>query len=538
MLSVVVTVVIGALGPSVVVPPLPGPAWQPPYSLDARPDGHLVVGLEAAAVLLGALGLAAGLLALRRGWRPDPRRLVLAGCLAAVALAFLPPSGSADHLNYAAYGRMVTLGHDPYATGAVDLPGDPIADSVEIPWREEPSVYGPVATAVQALASLVGGDSVRLTVFVLALFNAAAFVITALLLHRHTRGDPARQARAALLWTANPLLIYQLLAGMHVDTLAVVFVVGALAIGGRSASDRIADGRAGSRWVSGALLGLGIAVKANAGLVALGPAWALRRSPKRLAIVAGSATVAVLVAYALAGRHSLDQVLHASKSLSLATPWRLLQHGLQAVVGTGSAYRGWVQAGSLILLVVLAVALCRALPRGTSASTPPDDELSSSGNGSRDVPLSVAASCEVSSSKGSATQVGLPDVASREGASSAVWSSVAGPGQEREEAARVAVAVVAAWLVATPYALPWYDGLGFALLAMITVTPLDGFMAARLAVLSLAYVPARQKLLPDDLQWLVTVWRGQVVPWLLLALTAALAWWAVRAGRRAGTPRA
>ncbi|WP_245966681.1 polyprenol phosphomannose-dependent alpha 1,6 mannosyltransferase MptB [Sphaerisporangium album] len=517
VLSVVVTVAIGALGPSVVVPRLPGPAWQPPYSLDARPDGHLVVGLEAAAVLLGALGLAAGLLALRRGWRPDPRLLLLAGCLAAVVLAFLPPSGSADHLNYAAYGRMVALGHDPYATGAVDLPGDPIADSVELPWREEPSVYGPVATAVQALASLVGGDSVRLTVFVLALFNAAAFVTTALLLHRHTRNDPARQARAALLWTANPLLIYQLLAGMHVDTLAVVFVVGALTIGGlgsrppstpplldeTSSRLRAVGGRAGSRWVSGALLGLGIAVKANAGLVALGPAWLLRGSPKRLAIVAGSATVTVLVAYVLAGRHSLDQVLHASKSLSLATPWRLLQYGLQAVVGKGSAYRGWIQAGSLLLLAILAVTLSRVLL-------------------SRGLPISGTS----------------PRGASSPETSSGVWASVVGPWGEREEAARVAVAVVAAWLVATPYALPWYDGLGFALLAMITATPLDGFMTARLAVLSLAYVPARQKLLPDDLQWLVTVWRGQVVPWLLLTLTAALVWWAVRAARRARTPRA
>ncbi|GII84667.1 hypothetical protein Ssi03_26570 [Sphaerisporangium siamense] len=832
-LSVIATMVIGLLGPSVVVPPLPGPAWQPPYSLDVHPGGRLVVALEAAAVILGVLGLTAGLIALRRGWRPDPRVLLLAGCAAAVVLALLPPSGSADHLNYAAYGRMVTLGHDPYATGAMALPGDPIADSVEVPWREEPSVYGPVATATQALASLVGGESVRLTVFVLAILNALAFAATGLLLHRFTREDRAWQARAALLWTANPLVIYQLLAGLHVDTLAVVFVIGALvigartrmnasapasrkkadpsaaearrgtddpapkaptktddtavgghtetagsvaeasagtngtvageasgsvagaeraAVGGRTGTDGTAvgsrtetagsvsgapagtggtvagaggvavggragvggsvdGGRAGAGgpvlrgrvgWASGVLLGLGIAVKVNVGLVSLGPAWALRRSPKRLAVVAGTAAITVLVAYFLAGPHALDQVLHASKSLSLATPWRLVQHGLQGLVGEGSAYRGWIQAGSLLVLLLLALAFTRALssfslrPRrlphrhrsrrartpgaldtatapetpssasSTDAFNPPwrksppqEDTAASSGEaapehaalpsggslfeetglpsdetgptrtaalrglgghvtlpvgepvagqagspsgeagpGQHAVPLSeevlrrhaalptgealfgrvgvpprevglegsaapsgesspaesAAPSGETSaehtaeSSDAGASGGGLPGrTAARargtraERATASAGIAASGDGvllEGGDEAARVAVAVVAAWLFATPYALPWYDGLGFALLAMVTATPLDGFMTARLAILSLAYVPARQKEMPDDLQWLVTTWRGQIVPWLLLALTIAVGWWALRAAKRpAGSRR-
>lgn len=471
-LSIVVTIAIGALGPSAVVPPLPGPAWQPPYSLDAHPGGHLVIALEAVAIVLGALGLGAGLLAVRRGWAPDPRRLLLAGCLAVVVLAFLPPSGSADHLNYAAYGRMVVLGHDPYATGAVALHGDPVADSVERPWQEEPSVYGPVATAVQALAGLVGGDSVRLIVFVLALVNAAAFVATALLLHRFTRDDRARQARAALLWTVNPLVVYQLVAGMHVDTLAIAFVVAALVTAG------------GRRWwTTGPLLGLAIAVKVNAGLVALGPAWDLRRQPRKLAVVAGTATLTVLVVYLLAGPHSLDQVLHASKSISWATPWHLVQRGLQAMFGEG-AYRVWIQIGSLLLLALLATSLLRhrrphlppASPSGTA------------------MPFRIAGG----------------------------W---------------VAVGMVVAWLFATPYALPWYDGLAFALLAIVPATALDGFVVARLAVLSLAYLPARQDGQPPDLGWLVTVVRAQVVPWILLALTVALVWWALSAGARGSTRR-
>ena len=97
-------------------------------------------------------------------------------------------------------------------------------------WSGSPSVYGPLATAIQGLASLIGGTSVRLTVFVLGLANLAAFAVTALLLHRMTRRDPAQQLRAALLWACNPLLLQVLVAGAHVDGQAVVFGVAAVAV--------------------------------------------------------------------------------------------------------------------------------------------------------------------------------------------------------------------------------------------------------------------------------------------------------------------
>ncbi|MER5323588.1 polyprenol phosphomannose-dependent alpha 1,6 mannosyltransferase MptB [Streptosporangium roseum] len=444
-LSVTLTILIGLLGPSAMVPRLPGPSWQPPYSLDLSPDGHLVIAMAAAAIVLGGIGLA---VALRSRWGPDPRLLLVAGCVAAALAALLPPSGSADHLNYAAYGRLVTLGRDPYAVTPAMLPGDPVTGAVE-EWAGVTSVYGPVATAVQALASFAGGDSVRLTVFVMAAFNAAAFIATALLLHRFTRGDAGLQRRAALLWAVNPLMIYHLAAGMHVDTLAVACMVAAFMARGAG---------------SGLLLGVGIGVKLNAGLVALGPAWELRRSPGRLAVVAGTATATVLVVYGLAGPHVLDRVGVASRMVSFGTPWHLVKIGLQEAFGPG-AYSAWIQAGSLLLLAVLAWLMLRAAPRDTA-------------------PV-------------------------------------------------IAAVMVVAWLFAAPYALPWYDGLAFALLAMASWPALESFMVARVVILSLGYLPAREALRPEDLLWLKTVVRERAVPWSLLALTLVLAWWAARAGARA-----
>ncbi|GGS87415.1 hypothetical protein GCM10010156_52390 [Planobispora rosea] len=464
--SVGLTILIGLLGPSAMVPELSGPSWQPPYSLGAAPGAHLAIAMAALAILLGGAGLGA---ALRSRWRPDPRRLLAAGSGAVALLAFLPPSGSADHLNYAAYGRLVTLGHDPYAVTPAEFPGDPVTGAVE-EWAGVTSVYGPLATAAQALASLVGGDSVRLTVFVMALFNAAAFVGTALLIHRFTAGDEGLQRRAALLWAANPLMIYHLAAGMHVDTLAVACMVAALVALGAGGAAAGASRR--SLAASGLLLGAGIGVKLNAGLVALGPAWALRRSPRRLAVIAGTASATVAVAYGLAGPHVLDQVGEAGRKVSLATPWHLVKTGLQSLFGPG-AYTIWIQLGSLALLVTLAWLLLRAAPAPAVAGG-----------------------------------AGVP-------------------------APAVAAVAVASWLLAAPYALPWYDGLVFALLALASWPALEGFMVARTTILSLGYLPAREPFRPEDLDWLKTAVRQQVVPWSLLVLTAALAWWAARAGGRA-----
>lgn len=475
--SILLTALIGVLGTSAMVPALPGPGWQPPWSLGADPHPYLVVSLGAAALVLGGLGLLAALAVPPASFPAGlSRSLVLLGCVAAGLLAFLPPSGSGDHLNYAGYGRLAALGIDPYTHGAVDLPGDPVADAVEDPWREEPSVYGPVATAVHFAASWLAGDSVRLTIFLLALVNAAAFIATGLLIDRFVRDDPVARPRAALLWTVNPLLLYQLVAGMHVDTLAIACMVAALLARSRPVT-------------GGALLGLGVAIKLNAGLVALGPAWELRRDPRRLALMAGVALAVAAAGYAVVGFDALGPVTRTSRSISHASFWKLGQGWLQSTVGTGSAYRGEIQAGFLLLFCLLAWSLFRLVPRSV---------LAAPGRASR----------------------GLFAVS----------------GEGGQAAVVVAGVLVVAYLFASPYVLPWYHGLAFGVLALTAASAVDRFLVVHLLVLSLAYLPARVVAQPAELEWLLrTVVRAQVVPWLLLALTAALLWWAWRAAGRVRT---
>ncbi len=119
------------------------------------------------------------------------------------------------------------------------------------------------------------------------------------------------------------------------------------------------------------------------------------------------------------------------------------------------------------------------------------------------------------------------------------------PKEDGEEHRRYGAALVLAWLLVAPYALPWYDGFGWALLALLPWTRIDWILLAHTAALSLAYLPARAPArirLPDDLEWLFTVVRPTVIPWTLLAILTALVAACLRSSGRspatAGRPRA
>src|SRR4051812_48580165 len=112
--SVALVATVAALGRSAAVPVRPGHGF-PPYAGTAHPSAGLVTGLLVAAVVTGSAGVLLGWVALRRGWRPPVRRLVIAGCLVAGAMTLLPHIGSADPESYAAYGHEAAIGIDPYA---------------------------------------------------------------------------------------------------------------------------------------------------------------------------------------------------------------------------------------------------------------------------------------------------------------------------------------------------------------------------------------------------------------------------------------
>src|SRR5580704_11508578 len=291
--STLVMIVISAAGPSVSVPALrraAGPPWWHALHLTAT---FVTVSLWAA-MALGCAGVIAGLIAVARGARP-PVRAVLAGAFLAVAVVtVLPSAGSTDAISYAANGRMAVIGHSPYVMTPLQLQrsGDPIGRQIpfnEIPstWLTTVSVYGPVATGTEWAAAELGGSSLARITFWLKLEEALAFGAVIVALDRMLRADPAQRLRAHLLWSVNPLLLWEIVASGHIDGLAALFgLLGVAALRlRRGPADQPGRGQISLRDAALAGLAIGVAtgIKAEYALFGLAVAWACRWSVKPLA---------------------------------------------------------------------------------------------------------------------------------------------------------------------------------------------------------------------------------------------------------------
>jgi hypothetical protein len=104
--------------------------------------------------------------------------------------------------------------------------------------------------------------------------------------------------------------------------------------------------------------------------------------------------------------------------------------------------------------------------------------------------------------------------------------NVRGPDALTQDAVRASWVVAAGWLLSAPYALPWYDVLLWAPLALVGVSLVDVAVLARSGVLALAYVPGRVVGLSPEVEQLTLGFRADVAPWLV---SAVLLWLVVQA---------
>jgi hypothetical protein len=473
--SVLLFATVAAAGDSAAVPGLGAGTWYPPWDAALGLGSALVSVLLATAVGLGAATVGLGLTAVYRGARPSPRVVAAAALGAVLLLTAVPPLGSADHLSYAAYGRIAAAGDDPYRVDPLAWRDgrDPVAGAIQPPWQHTRSVYGPVATAAQAAVAALGHGSLRATVWFWQLLAGAAFLGAGFALDRLTRHDRRARGRALVLWTLNPLLLSQLVLGGHIDVIAVAGVVGAIALAARRP------------LLAGALLGVAVGSKITFGLFGLALLWGLRGCPRpvllrRLGLGLLGAALVLVPAHLWAGPHVYDQLHQASRMVSLATPWRLLVDLLDPIFG--GVVRTVVGPLALVLAVLLAALLSRRLRTiGTGVGPDPDG------------------------------------------------------GTVTADAARAAVLVSAAWLLTTPYALPWYDAMVWGPLALLAggaAGVLDLALLARLTVLALAYVPGRVVGMSAGVERFTLGFRRETAPWLVLAALVAVVLWAARRPRQ------
>ena len=355
--AIVIMVAVSLVRGGWMRPPLVLPAGGPPWELPVRHvSADVITYLLWFAAVASAGGVVAGLLAVRRGVRLNARLLLIIGLITVAVLTVLPPAGSTDPLDYATYGRLLLLGHSPYVYTPHYLRHlhDAFAQSIPLIWSKYVSVYGPLATMEQLLAAKLGGSSPALIVFWLKLWNSAGFAAVAVAIHRLLRADPAARLRGHLLWTLNPLLLWDLVEAGHVNVLAAAAgLFGLLVLGRQAHGERPGLARV---LAAGVLLGVAADIKINYALFGLGAAWALRRYPAALA-AAGAAALAVLVpSYAYFGRPAVRALLSRRDSASADNFYRLILPSYHLV--------GIVAA---VLVIAMAVLTLRRLPPGDPA---------------------------------------------------------------------------------------------------------------------------------------------------------------------------
>jgi len=385
--------------PSVATPPVLLPLTKVAENLGARHLNDLLANLIMyVSIALCCLGLAMMLWANSRGWSPSPRKVFLTAAGAIAVLVNITPVGSGDVASYAVYGRIAALGQNPYVFRPDMLPGgknNPYTMIVGIKWQGTVSDYGPVATWTHLAAALVGGERAWLTIWMLMIMMAAAFLATGYILIRSAENP----VRAALLWVANPILIMELVMGGHLDALLALVAIAAVVLARRCL-------RIWHEVGIGVLVGIAGGIKINAAFVAVAIAIPLihDRAWARLARIGAVAGVTTFCLYAFSyGLTVLKPLRDASSLVISPTLWRLVQVTVQHYYGDPAMHTVTSTYGYIWppLMLLLAWYLYNRL--------------------SPDVPTVLAATC----------------------------------------------ALTFAWMVVSPWQLPWYSSVAWVTLALL-----------------------------------------------------------------------
>jgi alpha-1,6-mannosyltransferase len=468
--SIVIIIVVSAAGPNVSVPLMPRPAGGPPWWHALHLTATFVTVSLWAAMVLGCAGVIAGLVAVARGARPPVRAVMAAAFLAVAVVTVLPAAGSTDAISYAANGRMTVIGHSPYVMTPLQLrnSGDPVGQQIpvsELPstWLNTVSVYGPVATGTEWAAAELGGSSLARITFWLKLEEALAFGAVILILDRLLRADPAQRLRAHLLWSVNPLLLWEIVASGHIDGLAALFgLLGVAALRVRHAGNGQGKIRPRDAVLAGLAIGVATGIKVEWALFGLAVAWACRRSVKPLAAAAAGFALVAVPVYLAAGTAAIKVLVTRSPGITWDTMyqlfWRPVLHYTQFGVTSRPPH---LELVAYLLFAAVAILAVLRFP----------DPVPS-----------------------------LPALAP-------------------------ALALSLAWLFLTAFQRPWYDVMAISLLALYSASRLDWVVLVRLLAGATVYVQAVQS--PVEPHWLADIGQfdgAWLTPGVRLAATVALVW--------------
>jgi alpha-1,6-mannosyltransferase len=295
--------------------------------------------------------------------------------LAPIVLAM--PLGSRDLWAYAAQGQLVRHGLNPYTLGPSALPGS-FAEEVSRRWVDTPAPYGPLwLTLGRFVAYAI--TNVWATAMLLRLFAVIGFLLLAWALPVLAERAGGRAELAVWIGLANPLMLVLGVGGGHNDMLMVGLMVAALVVATGPGSWPRTLG------LATVIATAAIAVKSPAvvGLAFLVPLWlhhapAARtwRNPRGAvlaSLIVGGGALALFAGFtAVSGlgwgwiklvNSAAPIVNWMSIPSLLAICWNLslgITHGTTSVNAT---MRGFRDAGTVLSLVLLALAWLMALRR-------------------------------------------------------------------------------------------------------------------------------------------------------------------------------
>jgi len=155
------------------------------------------------------------------------RLLWLGAIFAGMVYVLTPSLLSRDAAVYAGYGRIIVTYHaNPYYTPLSAFPHDPLFQLDD--WRDALAAYGPIWLIVCAVSTLIAGKAILHYIFFYRLLGLASHVVNIALVTfilRKTRRSPRIVVLGTLLYAWNPLVLLESCLGGHNDTVMMSCVL-------------------------------------------------------------------------------------------------------------------------------------------------------------------------------------------------------------------------------------------------------------------------------------------------------------------------
>ncbi|MDO4910668.1 MAG: polyprenol phosphomannose-dependent alpha 1,6 mannosyltransferase MptB [Corynebacterium sp.] len=155
------------------------------------------------------------------------KQILLVAALWSLPFAITAPLFSQDIYSYLAQGSITAQHMDPYSGGPVDLLGadNNLARSVPNTWAHSPAPYGPVATGLAALISIITNDALVPAVLLHRILSYASMGLMAACIPTLARRFNMDLRQAYWFVILNPLTSLHLVAGIHNDSIMIALVL-------------------------------------------------------------------------------------------------------------------------------------------------------------------------------------------------------------------------------------------------------------------------------------------------------------------------